>query len=268
MHVPDPQTTVPDEDAVLRARIRSEIRPLLNQQAELDRLETVAAVQEKTMRVVHDIRNPLAAIQAVCDALILEEDDPGQRRRLEMVNDEVGHLNKTLRGALAGTQESDEEPSPVDVDDLARSLVNLLGYQNGEDVIVRTRLETDLRCHLPRQGLTRSIHHLLLNASEACMRGNGGEIDLDCRRDGTQLRIEVVDNGPGLPPDLLRRGLRSYAAVRPGSALGLCSVERFAQELGGSLLLANRENGGARVTIILPADCRVPIAYAADQHDG
>jgi signal transduction histidine kinase len=268
MRIPDPQTTVPDQDAALRARIRSEIRPLLNQRAELAHLEKVAAVQEKTMRVVHDIRNPLAAIQAVCDALILEADDPGQRRRLEMVSDEVGHLVTTLRGAVAGTQESDDAPSSVDLADIARSLVNLLGYQTSEDVSVRTRLETDLACYLPVQGLTRSIHHLLLNASEACTRRNGGEIVLACRCRGTQLRIEVLDNGPGLPPALLRKGLRSYAAARPGAALGLCSVERFVQGLGGRLLLANRKTGGARVTMVLPADARVPIADAADQRNG
>jgi signal transduction histidine kinase len=268
MSIPIPQTTVPDQDAALRARIRSEIRPLLNQGAELACLEKAAAVQEKTMRVVHDIRNPLAAIQAVCDALILEAEDPGQRRRLEMVSEEVGHLATTLRGAVAGTQEPDDTPSPVDLADLARSLVNLLGYQTSEDVNFRIRLETSLACYLPRQGLTRSIHHLLLNAAEACTRRNGGEILLACRCVGTQLRIEVLDNGPGLPPDLLRRGLRSYAATRPGGALGLCSVERFAQGLGGRLLLANRERGGARAALVLPADCRVPIADSANQRDG
>jgi nitrogen fixation/metabolism regulation signal transduction histidine kinase len=268
MNIPDPQTTVREQDEVMRARILAEIRMLLRQRAELAQLEKVAAVREKTMRVAHDIRNPLAAIQAVCGSLIMETEDPGQRRRLEMISNQVDRLASALAGAVDGAREPDDEPVPIDLADLAQSLVNLLDYQTREDLGFRVRLGPNLACRLPQRGLTRSLYHLLRNAAEACAGRDSGKIVLDCRLDNPQLRIQVIDNGPGLPPDLLAGGLRAYATARPGRALGLCSVERFVNGLGGRLLLKNRQSGGACVTIVLPADCHVPVARAPGATDG
>ena len=73
------------------------------------------------------------------------------------------------------------------------------------------------------------------------------------------LFIQVQDNGPGLPDELLEKGLRAYASAQPGRALSLCSVERFTRNLNGRLELSNLEAGGARAAITLPLDAhRMP----------
>jgi C4-dicarboxylate-specific signal transduction histidine kinase len=79
-------------------------------------------------------------------------------------------------------------------------------------------LNHDLSCRLPPRGLTRSLYHLLQNAAEASMGRDDGRILLDCRRQGPRLDVSVMDNGIGLPPDLLRQGVRAYSAAR-GMAL-------------------------------------------------
>lgn len=265
MSTPDPHTSVFCQEESTRARNRTDIRMLLRQRAELASLEKAAAVNEMTMRVAHEIRNPLAAIQAVCGTLTMETADPGQRHRLGMLSDQVDRLASGLAGAVDGAREPHDDSIPIDLADLAHSLVNLLGFQSREDLGFRVRLGPNLACRLPRRGLTRSIYHLLRNAAEGCAGRDSGEIVLDCRLDGPQLRIQVIDDGPGLPPDLLTEGLRAYAAARPGRALGLCSVERFVNGVGGRLLLANRDTGGAQITMVLPTDCRVPVPPAADR---
>jgi len=108
----------------------------------------------------------------------------------------------------------------------------------------------------------------LRNAAEASMGLEEGRILLDCRRQGPRLEISVMDNGIGLPPDLLRQGVRAYSAACGGTALGLCSVERFVIGLGGQLLLRNLETGGARVTMRMPADCHIPVVHSDDLPGG
>lgn len=262
MNIPDPQATARGQSEP--ERIRTEMRVLLNQRAELAQLEKVAAVEEKTMRVAHDLRSPLAAIQAVCDTLILESEDPEQLHRLRLINRQVEQLASLLAGALDATGDHDDAPETIDLHGLAQSLVNLLQYQTRDDLLFDIHLDRDLNCRLPPRGLTRSLYHLLRNAAEASMGREDGRIHLHCRRQGPRLDISVIDNGTGLPRDLLRQGVRAYSAARHGTALGLCSVERFVNGLGGHLLLRNRNSGGACVTMRLPADCRIPVTLPDD----
>ena len=266
MYSADPQATVHDQDQ--QAHTRSEMRLLLNQRAELAQLEKAAAATERTMRVAHDIRSPLAAIQTVCDTLILDTDDPERRDRLRLIIGQVEQLTSILSAAVEATRDHDDAPESIDPEDLVLSLINLLQYQTYDDLLFDVQLDHDLECRLPPRGLTRSLYHLLRNAVEASMGHGDGRVLLDCRRLGQLLEISVVDNGIGLPPDLLREGVRAYSTARNGTALGLCSVERFVNGLGGRLLLHNRETGGARVTLRLPADCHVPVAHPEDRPGG
>jgi two-component system sensor histidine kinase PilS (NtrC family) len=263
MNTADPQATT--RDLAQRERIRTEMRVLLNQRAELAQLEKNAAVKEKTMRVAHDIRNPLAAIQAVCETLILETEDPAQLHRLGLIHRQVDELASLLAGAVDATDDHDDAPETIDLQGLAQSLVNLLQHQTRDDILFDIRLHDDLNCRLPPRGLTRSLYHLLRNAAEASMGREDGRILLRSRRFGPRLDVSVIDNGTGLPVDLVRQGVRAYSAARRGTALGLCSVERFVTGLGGRLLLRNRDTGGACVTMRLPADCHVPVALPREQ---
>ncbi len=228
---------------------------LLSQHSNLAQWEKEAAVKEKSMRMAHDIRNPLAVIQAVCASLLLETEDPEQRERLRLISGQVDQLASALTGAVDGEIGPDDGATTLYLQHLCVSLVNLLRYRAGENVEFRIQVEPDLCCRLPERELTRSLYHLLSNAVDAVNRRGGGRVQITCRADGARLAIEVADNGPGLPPELVDKGPRRYAAERPGTALGLCSVERFVRNLDGRLTLGCSEAGGALIGLDLPIDC-------------
>jgi nitrogen fixation/metabolism regulation signal transduction histidine kinase len=70
------------------------------------------------------------------------------------------------------------------------------------------------------------------------------------------LRLDISDDGPGFPPDLLEYGIRAFITHRAeGTGLGLSMVQRFARTVGGNVMLSNREPHGACVRLELP--CRV-----------
>jgi signal transduction histidine kinase len=72
------------------------------------------------------------------------------------------------------------------------------------------------------------------------------------RRDGI-LCIEVCDDGPGFPQELLQHGVRAFATWREsGTGLGLAIVRRFARDLDGDLQLNRRAPHGACATLKLP----------------
>jgi signal transduction histidine kinase len=67
------------------------------------------------------------------------------------------------------------------------------------------------------------------------------------------VRIEVADRGSGLSPDTLRDALLPFYSTKPtGTGLGLTLCREIVEAHGGRLSLANRPDGGARVTVWLP----------------
>jgi nitrogen fixation/metabolism regulation signal transduction histidine kinase len=67
--------------------------------------------------------------------------------------------------------------------------------------------------------------------------------------------ILVEDNGPGIPGDAVDRIFDPYVTSKPkGTGLGLAIVKKLVEEHGGWVEAANRSEGGARITIALPAD--------------
>ena len=88
--------------------------------------------------------------------------------------------------------------------------------------------------------------------------GPTSAVGVSVTRDGDRARLEVVDDGPGIPADELshvfeRRFKASTAPVRRqvGTGLGLAIAREMVQAMGGTITLANEPGGGARVTIEL-----------------
>lgn len=107
---------------------------------------------------------------------------------------------------------------------------------------------------LDHGALQDCLLNLVLNARDA-MGTAGGTIRISARavRD-TWLEITVEDDGPGFSPEALERGLDPFFTTKggEGSGLGLAMVFDHASLSGGSVRLANRAEGGARVTLRLP----------------
>ncbi len=85
----------------------------------------------------------------------------------------------------------------------------------------------------------------------------GGRVDVDCRRDATNLRFSVSDRGPGIAAGEAERifesGFRGTGvASTPGNGLGLAVVKDFVERHGGSVEAENRAGGGATFSVRLP----------------
>ncbi len=241
--------------AELEGRVRGATRELLEQRSRLARAETLAATGELAAMVAHEIRNPLAGIQMTLDNLRGELDDPDQVRRVDLVVAEVRRLARLLSELLDSARASEETPRRVDVRAVAEATAALVRCQVRDGVRIATLVAPDLFARLPEDRFRQALLNLVLNAAQA-LPEPGGEIVVQVERRGAQeLSLAVSDDGPGFPPDLLAAGIRPFQSTRRhGSGLGLAVVQRFAQDVGGRLELANREPHGARVTLSLPVD--------------
>jgi signal transduction histidine kinase len=241
----------------LKREVRFATEALLEQQRGLARAERLAATGALAASVAHELRNPLAAVQLTLRNLKGELQDPDVIERLDLVTGELTRLGRLVNELLDMSRHVPEPSRPFDLAESVEQLLTLTRYQLPPEVHLQSEIREGLICRLPEDRVRQALLNLILNGTRA-LETTGGAVTVSARTEGATLRITVSDDGPGFPPDLLRRRIPSpfVSASESGTGLGLTMVHRFARDLGGELELSNHEPHGARVTLTLP-DCVV-----------
>ncbi len=268
-----------DEDATIDDAVRERFLPslaaLLAVAAERSHLEAEAVEAEALRRrdalmtallraVSHDLRSPLTAILASADALasrglVLEESD--RRGLAEGIHDEATRLDRVVEQLLDLSRLEAGEAEPHrelwHVDELVGQALAGLG-----DAAKRVRLEIAPE-EPPVEVDAAQVERVLANLLENALRysPNGTSVIVRAEHGATELRLHVVDRGPGLPSeerDALFKPFRRGGSGR-GSGLGLAIARGFAEANGGRLW-AQDDPGGGHLVLSLPlADRPVPV---------
>jgi nitrogen fixation/metabolism regulation signal transduction histidine kinase len=212
---------------------------------ELSRQEV--ATWKKVIRTIsHELNNSLAPITSLAHsgAELVRRDD---RERLLAVLGTIGERARHLHGFIAGYAEFAKLPAPrMQVLDLPEFL---------DKLALHTRFR--IVGHVPPQACFDAVQleHVLLNLIKNAHEAGSAEADveLEAQRLGAQLRIEVRDRGAGMSKAVLESALLPfYSTKRSGSGLGLALAREIVEAHGGRIALANREEGGLRVTLTIP----------------
>ena len=248
----------------LESQVRSATSTVLRQQQEMAAANRLAAIGETSARIAHELRNPLAGIELALANISRDlEQTPGSETtqllaRLDPVIGELQRMSRLLTEQLEGTRRAPERPVAFELSIFLAETVALIRYQTPENIALDVEVPEPVRCRLPRDMLRQTVFNLALNAVRAIDDGCGRVVFRAVRRDGT-LDLDIEDNGPGFPEDLLATGPRLFVSGRPtGTGIGLATARRMTQGMGGDLALANRREGGAVVRLTLP--CGAPDA--------
>lgn len=210
----------------------------------------IAMVNDKAYflaAVSHDLRTPLTRMRLRLERL--EDGEHKERLRQNIVQMD-GMIGQVLDYLRTGEQQNLQL---VDVDRLvARQCADLASAEEPLPVqgqAGKVRVDALL--------LQRCLQNLLVNALRY-----GREVSVSLERTPGGVGIHVDDRGPGIDPALLAtvtdpfvRGEGSRNHTSGGYGLGLSIAQRITASHGGELLLANREGGGLRVSVLLPDSC-------------
>lgn len=236
----------------LTEEVRNATYVLLQQQYRVAQAERLGAIGELAAGIAHDLRNPLTSVQMALQNLRRDIEDPDTVDRLDMITNEVKRVTRQLNEHLDQVRQRPEPPVTVDIGAELEALVSLAVFQLQKDISVHLEVEEPLTCLLPHSRLRQALLNLILNAGQV-LGDKAGEIVVRARRQESFLELTVADSGPGFPPTILEAGAQPFRSLRVGgTGLGLVMVRRFTSDLGGKLLLRNRDEGGACVTLRLP----------------
>jgi signal transduction histidine kinase len=261
----DPGRSVPvpradDEVAELARTLDRMLRALDAAQHETE--AALARQREFVADASHELRTPLTSVLANLELLAETLDgDQGEaacsalkssRRMRRLVADLL-----LLARADVG-RESVREPF-----DLSRAVVAAAGEL--EAVTAGHELSVDVE-PVTVVGARDDLHRVALNLMDNAIKHTppGTRIEARLRREGDDAVLEVVDDGPGIPPEdrerIFERFVRGGGEVAGSSGLGLAIVRAVAQSHGGEVSVGDGPGGrGARFVVRIPAAADVPV---------
>jgi two-component system sensor histidine kinase KdpD len=257
-------------------RLRA-VAGLLAQAVERDRLAREATDAEVLRRadqtksallssVSHDLRTPLASIKASATSLLDEEVDWGRAARRELllaIDEEADRLTRFVSRLLDLSRVEAGAAQPLKdwhaVDELLDGVAERLDPGGA-----RVRLDVPDELPLARLDYVM-VQQIVSNLVENALKYSAPEAAVVVGaevRDG-QLRIDVADRGPGVPPAERERIFEKFYRAReratraPGTGIGLAVARGLAQAHGGELRYAPRPDGGSVFSLSLPLETDV-----------
>jgi signal transduction histidine kinase len=242
-----------DELGRLAETFQSMCESIRNAREELIRRERIETIGQLSTSIVHDLRNPLAAIYAGAEMLVDSNLPEEQTRRLAKniyrASRGIQDMLQQLLDVVRGKSSASEMCSLREV--IAAAWDAVAPAADTVKVELVAEVPDGLECPMERARMERVFSNLFENAIEA-MR-SGGQISIGSESNGESILVSVEDSGPGVNPALRGRLFQPFvtAGKKNGLGLGLALSRQTLLDHGGDLWL-DANGRGARFCLRLP----------------
>lgn len=224
--------------------------------------EKLAVAGRLAASIAHEIHNPLDSV-ANLHYLLDQETDPEKRAEyLRLAQQELGRTMQISRTMLSLYREP-KAPIEIQLRELIDGVLLLLDRRlQHQGLRVETEIADTLRVEGFPAELRQVLTNLIVNAMDAS--GSKGRIRIRVQRaEAAELRgagalIEIVDSGPGIPPETVSRLFQPFFTTKGvnGTGLGLWVSMGIVQKHGGSIHIGQSDDpelSGACIRVFLPA---------------
>ncbi len=199
--------------------------------------------------IAHEVRNPLGGL-ALYAGLLREAlaDQPERLDEVGRIERELGHLQAVVNEFLEFARRAPPRLEPIELGPVCREVAELARAGTG------ARVDVDVPPGVRVSADAGQLRRLLLNlARNAVAAARQGRVSMVGRADGRRVRVEVRDDGPGVPPDLREQIFTPFFTTREkGTGLGLAFVREIVRDHGGEVSVREADGGGSVFTFDLP----------------
>ena len=255
-----PQIAIAIENARMYRKLQDQMQELKESQALLSRTEKLAFLGNLAARLAHEIKNPMTAIGTFIQMLPYKFDDEEYRGNFHKIAvEETNRVNNLISELLdlVNTRESKIELN--NLHNLIDKMVLLISPQsNGKRIKINCIYDHNVNeVWMDLEKMKQILLNLLANAVEFTFEG--GRIDIVTEKENNgSVRIEITDNGPGIPPKDINKIFEPYFTTKHksnmhnGTGLGLFIAHQNMQDLNGSIKVSSKINEGAKFILNLP----------------
>jgi signal transduction histidine kinase len=247
------KVTSQDELGRLAETFQSMCESIRKAREELIRRERISTIGQLSVSIVHDLRNPLAAIYAGSEMLVDSRLPEEQTRRLAKniyrASRGIQDMLQQLLNVARGKSDAGEMCALREVVSAAWATVSPTAEARKVQLVDEVAL--DIECPMERARMERVFANLFENAIDA-MR-SGGRISIRSQADKDSIVVRVEDTGPGISPAVRTRLFQPFvtAGKKNGLGLGLALSRQTLLDHGGDMWVDG--NGpGARFCLRLP----------------
>ncbi|MBC7843383.1 MAG: HAMP domain-containing histidine kinase [Gemmatimonadaceae bacterium] len=240
-------------------------------QSELLQRERLAVSARLVAELSHEIRNPIANLRNCLEIVRRRiEHDPQGREFTDLAIDELLRMHELAEQMLYLNRPRDPSELACRVEIVAREVSALASAGMHPDAfMVTVASEGDPVAALAPDSLKQVLLTLVQNSREAILadrsaeQGRPGKVDITISQSGGTVSIDVIDNGSGIPADVLSSVFDPFFTTKgavDGVGLGLFVAQGLVRTAGGRLTATNRaDDVGAHFHIELPASTAVDV---------
>lgn len=225
--------------------------------------EKMAAVGSLAAAVAHEINNPLSAIVGIAQTMVSENKErccshSGAGCYPELVMEQAKRVMQITRQIGEFSVPQSQNPELIDLNGLVRSTCNFVAFDRR---FRRLELVQTLDSRLPAvhtvaDHMVQVLMNLLINAADALeVCTDRPRIEVVTAQGNGMVRMEVSDNGCGIPPENLDKVFNEHFTTKApgrGSGLGLALCRSLILDSGGDITIDSRPGAGTKVTVTLP----------------
>ena len=227
-----------------------------------ERVDALLQSQQRLMRdVSHELRSPLARLQALL-SIARQRAGDADAPQIDRMETEIERLDELIGEILTYSRLEAQDHitrHATDIVDLVQNVVYDAELEGQEaDKQIRLDAPASLLLELDSGLIQRAVENVIRNALK--YTGEGTMITVRILSESDGIRITVDDQGPGVPPNAIGQIFEPFYRVsdsrstQSGSGgIGLAIAERSIRLHGGSMTARNRDGGGLRIEIVLPA---------------
>ncbi|HTL33495.1 MAG TPA: ATP-binding protein [Kofleriaceae bacterium] len=232
-------------------------------QEQIVRSEKLASIGQLVAGIAHEINNPVNAIVNTVGPLqeaveSIDKDPEAAKDVIDMIKvvQRGAQRTKAIVSALHNYSRTDDE-SVVDFD-IDRSIddsLELLRHLLKQNVTVVKKYGDVGRVRGHAGQINQVFMNLLTNAAQALSGRDAATVTIETRGDTDGVEVKIIDNGPGIPPDVLPRIWDPFFTTKDvgeGTGLGLSIVHELVERHGGTIGCSTKIGEGTTFTVKLP----------------
>ena len=230
--------------------IRYDVTARKNAEAQLREQSALAKLGQLAAMVAHEVRNPLAGLRASLQVIDRRVSEPRDRSVIAAMIQRIDGLNEKIEDLLLYARPKPPRRQAVDIKPLMRDVAATAQASTGRTNAPIPICGDDVKASADPDMLRAALLNIMLNA---CQAAGNKEVDVRVAADNGICRIAVLDRGPGIPPEVRDRIFEPFFTTRVnGTGLGLAIVKRMVELQEGTVMLADRSDGGTIAEVTIP----------------